>query len=127
MFRKFALSGLLAASIAATPIAAPQAQAADPHDIIGGALALGLIGALIVNEQNKSKASKQQVYVDPHNQARTHRHGNRTHTHVYRGHHNHDFRRQVKRSKPRECLRKRWTRDGWVRYYSKRCLRSHGY
>ena len=53
MFRKLALTGLVAAAIAATPIAAPQARAADPHDIIGGALVLGVIGAIIANENRK--------------------------------------------------------------------------
>lgn len=43
-------------------------------------------------------------------------------------------RRHVQKSPPwtydpnaRNCLRKRWTDNGWVKFYSKRCLRRIGY
>jgi hypothetical protein len=29
--------------------------------------------------------------------------------------------------KPRKCLRQKWTEHGWVKFYSKRCLRNYGY
>ncbi|MEM7441122.1 MAG: hypothetical protein AAF393_16115 [Pseudomonadota bacterium] len=128
LFRKLALTGLVAASIATAPVATPEAKAAGPEDIFAGALILGTIGALIANDREKKRARQNTpVYVDPVTQPRTHRHGHRTHTHVYSHQHDHTKKRHAKRNLPRTCLRQRWTNDGWVKFYSKKCLRRHGY
>ena len=137
MFRTLALSGLIAIGIAAAPVATPQARAADPHDITGGAIALGILGAIVVNEQNKRKARQQPTYHAPEPE-RFHQRLGYTHKHVYHGKHRHDnhvrkHKRKHKRhanthnNPPRKCLRQRWTNQGWVTYYSNRCLRKHGY
>lgn len=135
MFRQLALSGLLATAIALSPAVTPQARAADPHDILGGAIALGVIGALIVNERNRDdRTSAGHVHTPPPRaaRARSHSHGRYTHTHVYRGHHDHGKRHVRKRPAqrsvyPQSCLRQKWTAGGWKRYYSAACLRKHGY
>lgn len=141
MFRKLALNGLVAAAIAATPIAAPQARAADPHDIIGGALALGVIGAIIVNE-NRKREERQRTTTYRYPQPKVehqhdHRHNGYTHKHVHRGDHSrlNSYRpdrkppqRVGKKARyPRECLRQKWTQKGWTPFYSASCLRKHGY
>lgn len=113
MFRKFALSGLIAAAIATAPVATTPARAADAHDIIGGAIALGIIGAIIndINDIN-DRPPPQRVYRKPvptyQQQYNTHRHGNVT-------------------QRPKECLRQKRVRGGWEKYYSGACLRKYGY
>ena len=128
MFRKTALTGLVAAAIATMPLTAAPARAADPHDIIGGAIALGLIGAIIANESNRNDTYSSQRHRTQKKHVTVHRHGNVTHRHVQRGHHYHG-KRHIKRytPKPKDCLRQRWTTKGWQKYYSSQCLAKHGY
>jgi len=63
-----------------------------------------------------------------------HRGGHAAHKHGHKGHKNRIHRRHVQKSPPwtydpnaRTCLRKRWTENGWTKFYSKRCLRRIGY
>ncbi|MEM6619387.1 MAG: hypothetical protein AAF631_08810 [Pseudomonadota bacterium] len=135
MFRKIALSSVLAAAVAALPLGGGQARAADPHDIIGGAIALGVIGAIIAHERDKDRrVTVTRRAPDYHHRDRgtLHRHGNVTHRHVITGRHSHGHqkvapKRQVRKSLPRTCLRQRWTRDGWQTFYKSSCLRRLGY
>lgn len=139
MFRQLALTALVATAIAAAPIATPQARAADPHDIIGGAVVLGVIGAIIANE-NRKRHERQRTttyrYPQPQPEVeRYHQHRGYTHKHVYHGDHSHRYvkkkrvRREVRNQAyyPRQCLRQKWTRGGWVTYYSRKCLTRNGY
>lgn len=114
MITKFALPGLLAAAIALAPVGAAPARAADPHDIIGGALALGIIGAIIANEAKKAEAARAPAYGYHHPPVRYHQ---PPHRHY----------RPAPAPLPRNCLRKRWTPRGWVTYYSNACLRKQRY
>lgn len=152
MLRKYTLTGLVALSIAAAPVAAPTAMAKDNIDkLLMGLVAVGVVGA-IAHEANKNKTQRVQRHTpvfDPHTEdfrpkkrsadRERHRHGDVVHRHVHRGYHDHARPRSrddvgVKRKhvhqtykKPRTCLRQRWTNQGWVKFYSKQCLRQHGY
>lgn len=154
MLRKYTLTGLVALSIAAAPVAAPTAMAKDNIDrLLMGLVAVGVVGA-IAHEANKNKTQRVErhspVY-DGHKKelrkkkkrhhanGNRHRHGNVVHSHANNGNHYHkrnqdrDYKGRTgthankKLHKPRNCLRQRWTNQGWVKFYSKKCLRQHGY
>lgn len=135
MLRTYTLTGLLALSIAAAPVTAPTAMAKDNFDrLLIGLAAVGIVGA-IVHEKNKKKEQKRVVHTTPKHRVHNehHRHGSVVHRHKHgRGHHKGkhvDVRGGHKHvdAKPRTCLRQRWTNQGWVKFYSKKCLRNHGY
>ena len=134
MLRKYTLTGLLALSIAAAPVTAPTAMAKDNLDrLLIGLAAVGIVGA-IVHEKNKKKDHKRVVHAAPKHRVHNehHRHGSVVHRHKHsRSHHKgkHVDARGHKHisAKPRKCLRQRWTDHGWVKFYSKKCLRNHGY
>ena len=152
MLRKNLLTGLVALSIAAAPVAAPTATAKDNIDkLLIGLVAVGIAGA-IVNEvkhnKKKQKVERHTPVYDPHTedfhpkkrhvQGDRHRHGNTVHRHKHHSYHDHNQPRgrdavgvkkhvYKKVQKPRQCLRQRWTNQGWVKFYSKRCLHRHGY
>lgn len=155
MLRKYTLTGLIALSIAAAPVAAPTAMAKDNVDrLLMGLVAIGIAGA-IANEVNDKKKQRRverhsPVY-DPHKDEfrkkkkrrhvhnDRHRHGDVVHRHTNHGDHfhkrkrgrdyegRHDTHVYKKHQKPRTCLRQRWTNQGWVKFYSKKCLHRHGY
>ena len=143
MLRKYTINGLVALSIAAAPVAAPTAMAKDNVDrLLMGLVAIGIAGA-IANEVNDNKEQRRverhSPVFDRHVHGDRHRHGNIVHRHAYHGDHYHkrkhgrDYKGRnephvyKKYCKPRTCLRQRWTNEGWVKFYSKRCLRQHGY
>lgn len=155
MLRKYALNSLVALSIAAAPVAAPTAMAKDNVDrLLMGIVAIGIAGA-IANEVKDNKKHQRVERHSPVYDTHTedfrkkkkrrhvhndrHRHGNIVHRHANHGEHFHKRKRgrdyegrpnkRVHREhhKPRNCLRQRWTNQGWVKFYSKRCLRQHGY
>jgi hypothetical protein len=132
MFRKFALTGLVAASIAFAPITAPTAQARDNFDnLLIGLVTVGVIGAIVhQNKENRRTVvvQKRQVYHEPRRDDR--RDHYRDHRRDDRRDHRHDHRdykrdRNYVEVKPRECLRQKWTSRGWVQFYSERCLNEH--
>lgn len=155
MLRKYALNGLVTLSIAAAPVAAPTAMAKDNVDkILLGLVAIGIVGAIAHEANDKKKQRRVERHTpvfDPHTEdfrpkkkrhhvkGDRHSHGNIVHRHKHGGYHNHDRlrgrdgvgvkRKHVykKHQKPRHCLRQRWTNQGWVKFYSKRCLHKHGY
>ena len=139
MFRSITLTGVLAAAIAFAPVTAPTAQARDNADrFIIGVTALGILGA-ILHESNKRDREVYQTHTPrkkvhkPRKQTHTHdgrhRHGNIVHKHVHgKGHHHgsHVKRRGHSQVDKRVCLRQKWTRNGWVKFYSQPCLKKHG-
>lgn len=143
MLRKLALTGALTAALAASPLASQSVRAADAHDIIGGAIAIGILGAIIADQRDRH-SSKQRVVIEdrpvqyehdhrPHRQKRHHRkHRHEARRHVEYSQYDH-FRgeRRVSRSEwrqaKRECTRQRWTDQGWETYVSQRCLSNLGY
>lgn len=141
MLRKLTLSGLLAFSLAAAPIAAPNAMARDNGDkFLLGLLAVGIAGAIAhdinTRDRNTTTATKPHAGKSSHKKhhvhAGRHRHGNMFHSHAHgpnhhTGRHNQPTHRQHVRKKPNTCLRQKWTDRGWVKFYSKTCLRNHGY
>ena len=88
-----------------------------------GLTAIGIVGA-VVHEKNKRDRQRravtrtQPVY-DTYDQPRHKRYKHKKHVHKHK-------RRHTARL-PNVCLRQRWTENGWVQYYGKRCLRRHGY
>ena len=146
MFRKFALNGLVAAAIATAPIAVPSASARDNFEnFLLGLTAIGIVGAVVheKNKKDRQRRVRQQPVQDPHPVTRyeQHRHGDVVHKHPHgdrhhRGGHNvhHKHKKHVRKHKkrhhqrlPNECLRQRWTENGWVQFYGKRCLKRYGY
>jgi hypothetical protein len=108
MLRKFALTSLVAASIAAAPVTAPAALARDKFDnFLIGLTAVGILGAIVhENNQNNSQVivSPRPQYVPNH----------------YSGHYQPVVQPHYVR--PRECLRQKWTPRGWVQYYGQYCM-----
>ncbi len=124
MLRKYTITSFLTLSIAAAPLATPAAMAKDNVDrFLIGLATIGIVSAIA----NEVSDNKKQWRVERHSPEtdpqRAHSHKKKKHHHHHAGskhvHHNH--------YKPRTCLRQRWTNDGWVKFYSKRCLRQYGY
>ncbi len=140
MFRKYLTTSLVALSIAAAPVSAPTAMAKDNLDkFLIGLTAIGILGA-IAHESNKNRShttvtthpKPNHNYNHNHNTtyAERHRHGNVVHTHAHKHGHHHGGHVQVSKPKhvhvrPKHCLRQKWTRNGWVKFYSQSCLNSH--
>ena len=125
MLRKYTITSFLTLSIAAAPLATPAAMAKDNVDRFLIGLATIGIASAIANEVSDNKkqwrVERHSPETDPQ---RAHSHKKKKHHHHHHAgskhvHHNH--------YKPRTCLRQRWTNDGWVKFYSKRCLRQYGY
>lgn len=109
MFRKFTLNTILALALVTAPIATPAAFARDDTDRLLIALtALGVLG-VIAHESNESHSRP--TYVQPRPQPRTYYHSN----HYVRPP-QHAF------VPPKQCLRQKWTRSGWVRFYNQACV-----
>ena len=141
MLSKYTLTGLIALSIAAAPIATPTAMAKDSMDkFLIGIVALGIAGAIANDvKHNKRKQVAHQTPTRKVHKERTHtrrthnerhRHDGRAHRHSHGDRHHYGDHNQVRKShhvnrKPRQCLRQRWTDQGWVKFYSKKCLRKH--
>ena len=141
MLRKYALTGLIALSISAAPIATPTAMAKDGMDkLLIGIVALGIAGAIANDvKHNKRKQVAHQIPPRKVNKKRTHtrrahnerhRHDGHAHRHSHGNRHHYGDHNQARSShhvdrKPRQCLRQRWKDHGWVKFYSKKCLRKH--
>lgn len=112
MFRKLTLTSVLAFALVAAPFTAPAALARDDGDrLLIGLAALGVLGA-IVHDSNKSSSShtyRRPVYVQPRPQPRVHYVRPPQHATV----------------PPRQCLRQKWTRSGWVRFYNQACVNQY--
>ncbi|MBR9864330.1 MAG: hypothetical protein GYB24_12895 [Rhodobacteraceae bacterium] len=117
MFHKMTLTGILALALVAAPITAPAALAKDNVDrLLLGLTALGVI-SVIANEASKS--NHQPTYVRPAPQPRyqPHYHGGK-HYHAQRPHKPHF-------TPPANCLRKKWTQNGWVKFYNRACVNKY--
>lgn len=130
MFRKLALTSVVAAAIATLPVATPTASAdVKTRNLLAGAAAIAIIGAIAADKERKRHSHTtrrhvpEPVVVQPRKKHRKHvkhRHG-RT-----KGYHAHSGGKRIYQ-KPRQCLRQKWTERGWVQFYGKNCLRKFGY
>lgn len=97
-----AVSGAIALTAAATP-----ASAASDGDrlaqILFGAAAIGAIAHVV--HKDKKKRRQREAARNNHYKPQP----------VYQNH------------KPRTCLRKKYTNHGWKTFYSRKCLKQHGY
>ncbi len=135
MFRFVAITNLTALAIAVTPVVISPAKADSDFDkFLAGAVTVAIIGGIVAH--NNRKQRRQRAVTPNDFDHDRHRHQRLRHTHGHRGTHVHHGSHnnhaavlktvQVRRNhKPKQCLRKRWTRDGWVTYYVKKCLRNH--
>lgn len=126
---------LVAASLAFTPLSAPQAQAADAEDIIGLAVILGATALILdrANDNDKKRARssraatsrtlerqihdrKRSRYYDDdyrYNPGRGHAHGHRKH------------KKRGRKILPAGCIRYFETRRGMIRAFGERCLEAN--
>ncbi|GGA17866.1 hypothetical protein [Neptunicoccus cionae] len=119
MFHKMTLTGILALALVAAPITAPAALAKDNVDrLLLGLTALGVI-SVIANEAKKS--DHQPTYVRPAPQPRHH------YKPHYHGKKHYQAQRPVKHhfTPPANCLRKKWTQNGWVKFYNQACVNKY--
>lgn len=119
MFHKMTLTGILALALVAAPITAPAALAKDNVDrLLLGLTALGVI-SVIANEANKSNHQPTYVRPAPKPQPRYQSH--------YHGKKHYQAQRPVKRhvTPPANCLRKKWTQNGWVKFYNQACVNKY--
>lgn len=128
MFRTFTIAGITAIALAA----APQAEARSNLDnFLIGATALAILG--IAASQSKAQTTRTTPYVAPQRyvapQPQTRYIAPRTVTkHVTIQRKNATVYKDItitRVPKPKHCLRKKWTRDGWVTYYGQQCLANH--
>ena len=139
MLRKYTITSFVALSIAATPLATTAAMAKDNVDrFLMGLVTIGIASAIaneVSNNEKQWRIERPSPVFDLHktdpNKKKRHRHDDVVHHHDYKGHHHHKYigsqHVHHKHRKPRTCLRQRWTNEGWIKFYSKRCLRQHGY
>jgi len=90
---------LTAGAIATAGVSAP-AQAGPNEDLARFLIGAAIIG-MIANSNNNNVTVRRAPIVQP--VTRVHRH------------------------KPRTCLRQRWTRDGWIKFYGRHCMLNHGW
>jgi hypothetical protein len=118
MFKRLTAT-LAAAAIALTGFSAAPAYA-DKNDAAKVLMGLAAI-AILAQGLNQDKAVQPKPAPKPHVKTSPRRPDCRP------GRHGARDCRHVERKKPRVCLRQKWTHDGWKRYYSKPCLRAHGF
>ncbi|KAB7614453.1 hypothetical protein F9L33_07365 [Amylibacter sp. SFDW26] len=93
-------------AIALTAVATPASAASDGDRLaqfLFGAAAIGAIAHVV--HKDKKKRRQQEAARRQHYEPKP----------VYQNH------------KPRHCLRQKWTNHGWKKYYSRKCLKQHGY
>ena len=126
MLRKYTITSFIALSIATAPLTTPAAMAKDNVDrFLIGLVTIGIAGAIA----NEVSDNKKQWRVEPHspkNNSHTKHFHKKKKRHHHRHHHAGSKHVHHHHYKPRTCLRQRWTNHGWIKFYSKRCLRQHG-
>ena len=142
MLRLVAITSITAIAVAFSPISAPAAKADGDFDkFLAGAALIAVLGGIALNKQKRKSRDATQVhrqvpaYTPPKHSRQTqrqkirHEHGQRG-VHVHHGkknNHNRILKEVTIRDnhRPKKCLRQKWTQDGWVSFYNKKCLRRH--
>ncbi len=100
-----------AGAIAMTGITAAPVQA-DPADDLARFLIGAAILGIVVNEANKHNTN---VTVSTNRGHKAHKPNKRRHANANQRH------------KPRQCLRQKWTHNGWKKFYNRRCMADFGW